>query len=136
MTFNSHTRHIISWFAQSLIAGDLGPDDSRDGRAQLFLNDPSIVGQAMEIFLYWLELDDKGDFLDSDKAEHRVAGLFIAQLSIWNTAKESPADASKCLSWSFDSRKNVTRGNAALSGMKCGNILSPTRAVRPRSAFK
>ena len=48
----------IRSFAQSLIAGDLGPDDSRDGRSQLFLKDPGVVGQAMAVFLYRLELDD------------------------------------------------------------------------------
>jgi len=50
-------RNSISWFAQSLIAGDLGPDDSRYSRDQMFLKYPCVVGQAMAIFLYRLETD-------------------------------------------------------------------------------
>ena len=57
MTLSSQTRDAITWFAQSLIAGDLGPDDSRDGRGVMFLRDPSIVGEAMAVFLYRLEID-------------------------------------------------------------------------------
>jgi hypothetical protein len=62
----------IRSFAQSLIAGDFGPDDSRDGRSQFFLKDPSVVGQAMAIFLYRLELDPAGRVLNHDEAENRV----------------------------------------------------------------
>jgi hypothetical protein len=47
----------IRSFAQSLIAGDFGPDDSRYSRSQFFLKNPNIVGQAMAVFLYRLELD-------------------------------------------------------------------------------
>ena len=72
MKLSSQSRDAIAWFAQSLIAGDLGPDDSRDGRSALFLKDPSIVGQAMAIFVYGLELDDSGRVLNHDEAEHRV----------------------------------------------------------------
>ena len=59
----------IRSFAQSLIAGDFGPDDSRDGRSQFFLKEPSVVGQAMAIFLYRLELDSAGRVLNPDEAE-------------------------------------------------------------------
>jgi hypothetical protein len=62
----------IRSFAQSLIAGDLGPDDSRDGRSQLFLKDPGVVGKAMAIFLYRLEIDETGRILNYDDAEQRV----------------------------------------------------------------
>ena len=46
----------ICSLAQSLIAGELGPDDSRDGRSQLFLKNPGVVGQAMAVFIYRLEI--------------------------------------------------------------------------------
>jgi hypothetical protein len=65
-------RNAISWFSQSLIAGDLGPDDSRYSRDDLFLKHPSVVGQAMAIFLYRLEIDDDGMVLNHDEAEQRV----------------------------------------------------------------
>ena len=72
MKLSSRTRDAIAWFAQSLIAGDLGPDDSRDGRSAMFLRDPSIVGQAMAIFLYRLEIDETGGAVNHDEAEQRV----------------------------------------------------------------
>ncbi len=72
MRLDSQVRDAIAWFAQSLIAGDLGPDDSRDGRSALLLKDPSVVGQAMAVFLYRLEIDDSGRLLNHDEAEHRV----------------------------------------------------------------
>ena len=62
----------IRSFAQSLIAGDLGPDDSRDGRSQLFLKHPGVVEQTMAIFLYRLEIDETGRILNYDDAEQRV----------------------------------------------------------------
>ena len=37
MKLGTDVRNAISWFAHSLIAGDLGPDDSRYSRDQLFL---------------------------------------------------------------------------------------------------
>jgi hypothetical protein len=57
----------IRSFAQSLIAGGFGPDDSRDGRSEFFLKYPSIVGQAMAVFLYRLELDQVGQVLNTTK---------------------------------------------------------------------
>jgi hypothetical protein len=62
----------IRSFAQSLIAGGFGPDDSRDGRSEFFLKNPSIVGQAMAVFLYRLELDQAGRVLNHDEVEDRV----------------------------------------------------------------
>lgn len=62
----------ICSLAHSLIAGDLGPDDSRDGRSQLFLKNPSVVGQAMAVFLYRLEIDETGRVLNHEDAEQRV----------------------------------------------------------------
>jgi hypothetical protein len=62
----------IRSFAQSLIAGDFGPDDSSYSRSQFFLKNPSIVGQAMAVFLYRLELDQAGRVLNHDEAEDRV----------------------------------------------------------------
>ena len=54
----------ISWFAHSLIAGDFGPGDSRYSRDQLFLKHPGIVGQAMVIFLYRLEIGEDSEILN------------------------------------------------------------------------
>ncbi len=73
----------IRSFVQSLIAGDLGPDDSRDGRSELFLKDPSIVGQAMAVFLHRLEMDDSGQVLNHDEAEVRVQ-----QFVRWNSYRD------------------------------------------------
>jgi hypothetical protein len=62
----------IRFFTETLITGDLGPDDSRDGRSKLFLKEPSVVGQAMAVFLYHLELAEDGRVLNHDAAERRV----------------------------------------------------------------
>ena len=70
----------IRSFTQSLIAGDLGPDDSRDGRSLLFLKNPGIVGQAMAIFLYRLEIDETGRVLNYDHAEQRVRQFIKREL--------------------------------------------------------
>ncbi len=78
-------RNAISWFAQSLIAGDLGPDDSRYSRDQLFLKHPGVVGQAMAIFLYRLEMDDDGVVLNHDEASERVR-----QYIAWKNYDDQP----------------------------------------------
>ena len=52
MKLGLDVRNAIRFFAESLIAGDLGPGDSRDVRSGFFLEDPYTVGQAMAIFLY------------------------------------------------------------------------------------
>jgi hypothetical protein len=62
----------IRSFAQSLIAGDFGPDDSSYSRSQFFFKNPSFVGQAMAVFLYRLESDQAGRVLNHDEAEDRV----------------------------------------------------------------
>jgi hypothetical protein len=72
MKLGIDVRNSISWFAHSLIAGDLGPDDSRYSRDQLFLKHPGVVGQAMAIFLYRLEIGDDGMVLNHDQARERV----------------------------------------------------------------
>jgi hypothetical protein len=72
MKLGTDLRNAISWFAHALIAGDLGPDDSRYSRDQLFLKHPGVVGQAMAIFLYRLETDDDGIVLNHDQARERV----------------------------------------------------------------
>ena len=56
----------------ALIAGDLGPDDSRYSRDDLFLKHPSVVGQAVAIFLYQLEIDAEGRTVNDDQARERV----------------------------------------------------------------
>ena len=72
MKLGTDLRNSVSWFVHSLIAGNLGPDDSRYSRDQLFLKHPAVVGQAMAIFLYRLEIDEHGRVLNHDEAEERV----------------------------------------------------------------
>ena len=72
MKLGTDIRNAIRWFTFALIAGHLGPDDSRYSRDQLFLREPGIFGQAMAIFLYWLELDERGRVLNHEEAEQRV----------------------------------------------------------------
>ena len=72
MKLGIEVRNAISWFAHALIAGNLGPDDSRYSRDQLFLKHPGVVGQAMAIFLYGLEVAEDGRVLNHDEAEQRV----------------------------------------------------------------
>jgi hypothetical protein len=72
MKLSTDLRNAISWFAHSLIAGDLGPNDSRYSRDQLFLKHPWVVGQATAIFLYRLEIGDDGTVLNYDEARKRV----------------------------------------------------------------
>ena len=72
MKLSIDSQRAIQFFAQTLIAGDLGPDDSRDGRSAFFLKEPSIVGQSMAVFLHHLELAEDGRVLNHDEAEARV----------------------------------------------------------------
>ena len=72
MQLGTNVRNARSWFSHSLIAGDLGPGDSRYSRDQLFLKHPAIVGQAMAIFLYRLEIGDDGQVLNHGEAAERV----------------------------------------------------------------
>jgi hypothetical protein len=72
MIIGVDVRNAISWFAHSLIAGNLGPDDSRYSRDQLFLKHPGVVGQAMAVFLYRVEVDEDGRVLNHDEAEQRL----------------------------------------------------------------
>jgi hypothetical protein len=69
MRFTREARNAISYFAQALIAGDFGPDDSRHSRDQLFLRDPGVVAQAVAIFLFRIELDEAGHVLCHGEAE-------------------------------------------------------------------
>ena len=72
MKLGTDVRNAISWLSQSLISGNLGPDDSRYSRDELFLKHPGVVGQAMAIFLYRLEIDEDGRVLNHEEAEQRV----------------------------------------------------------------
>ena len=72
MRLGIDVRNAISWFAHALIAGNLGPNDSRYSRDQLFLKHPGVVGQAMAIFLYRLEIGEDGRVLNHEAAEERV----------------------------------------------------------------
>jgi hypothetical protein len=65
-------RNSISSFAGSLIAGDLGPDDSRYIRDEFSLKHRAVVREAMAIFLYRLEVDAEGEVVNHDQAEERV----------------------------------------------------------------
>ena len=69
MNLGIDIRSSISSFAGHLIAGDLGPDDSRYSRDELFLKHPSVVGEAVAILLYHLDVDH---ILNHDQAEQRV----------------------------------------------------------------
>ena len=57
MKIGLDARLAIQWLAQSIMAGDFGPDDSRDNRSAVFLKHPAVVAQAMSIFLDQLEMD-------------------------------------------------------------------------------
>lgn len=72
MKIGVDVRNVISWFAHSLIAGNSGPDDSRYSRDQSFLKHPGVVGQAMAIFLYRVEVDEDGRVWNHDEAEQHV----------------------------------------------------------------
>ena len=90
MKLGIDVRNAISWFAHSLIAGDLGPDDSRYSRDQLFLKHPGVVGQAMAIFLYRLEIGDDGMVLNHDQARERVRQY--VEWKNWGGEPEPPFD--------------------------------------------
>ena len=70
----------IRSFTQSLIAGDLGPDDSRDGRSLLFLKNPGIVGQAMAIFFIVLKLTRRAEFSITTMRKQRVRQFIKREL--------------------------------------------------------
>lgn len=55
-----------------MIAGHLGPDDSRYSRELLFLKDSGTVYQAMSIFLHHLQVNDEEVVTNHDEAEQRV----------------------------------------------------------------
>jgi hypothetical protein len=82
MKLNLDIRNAISSFAGHLIAGDLGPDDSRYSRDDLFLKHPSVVREAMVIFLHHLDVDR---LLTSDEAEQRVR-----QYIVWKNYGDEP----------------------------------------------
>ena len=73
MKLNLDVRNSISSFVGALIAGDLGPDDSRYSRDDLFLKHRAVVREAMAVFLYRLEIDAEGEVVnDYDQARERV----------------------------------------------------------------
>lgn len=86
MKISMDVQQAIRFFAESLISGDFGADDSRDGRSDLFLKDCGVVDQAMAIFLYHLDLDDEGRVLNHDEAEQRVRQYIRWQID----PRESP----------------------------------------------
>ena len=62
-------------FTHSVLAGEFGPDDSRDSRSDAFLKQPQVVAQAVEIFLESLRIDDDGNIANQDEAERHAAEL-------------------------------------------------------------
>lgn len=59
----------VNFFLASLISGDFGPDDSRDGRSSAFLKDPNIVARTTEIFIERLRTNHQGEVMNHDEAE-------------------------------------------------------------------
>jgi hypothetical protein len=70
---NKEISQAVRWFTHSVMAGDFGPDDSRDGRSAVFLKNPHVVARALEIFLENLLIDRQGKVLNHDAAESRAA---------------------------------------------------------------
>lgn len=62
----------VNFFLHSLIAGDFGPDDSRDGRSEAFLKSPHVVARCTEIFLERLRTNRRGEILNHDEAEQHA----------------------------------------------------------------
>lgn len=69
---SSHVSQAVNFFVHSLIAGDFGPDDSRDGRSDAFLKKPHAVARTTEIFLERLLVDGKGKVINHDEAERHA----------------------------------------------------------------
>ena len=72
MNLGIEIQRAIRFFTETLIAGELGPGQSRDWHAELFLREPGVVGQAMAVFLYRLEVTEDGRVLNHDDAESRA----------------------------------------------------------------
>ncbi|TWU02896.1 hypothetical protein [Stieleria varia] len=70
----------VSFFLHSLIAGDFGPDDSRDGRSAVFLRDPYVVARTTEIFIQRLLIDRDGMVTNHDEAEKHAVDYLQDQL--------------------------------------------------------
>jgi hypothetical protein len=86
MQISKNLRESISWFTHSLIAGDLGPDDSRFSRDELFLKHPGTASQAMAVFLYNIEIDVAGSVEKYEEARERVREYIL-----WKNANGIPA---------------------------------------------
>ena len=67
--FSPQVCRAANWFTHAVLAGEFGPDDSRDGRSAVFLKDTSIVSRAVEIFLSHLRVDAAGQVLNHEEAE-------------------------------------------------------------------
>ena len=72
MQLSQNIQDAVTWFTHALIAGDLGPDDSRFSRDELFLKHPGNASQAMAVFLHRLEIGEAGEVLNHDEAEERA----------------------------------------------------------------
>jgi hypothetical protein len=83
MLLGIDVRNAISWFASSLIAGNHGPDDSRYSRDRLFRKHPGVVGQAISIFLYRLEMDKAGRVLNHEERRGTRATIHSMENLWW-----------------------------------------------------
>jgi hypothetical protein len=63
----------VCWFTQSALNGDFGPHPSRDARSDVFLKNPGVIAQAVQIFLANLLVDKDGLVLNHEIAEQRAA---------------------------------------------------------------
>ena len=52
----------VNFFLHSLISGEFGPDDSRDGRSDVFLKRPHVVAKTTEVFVQRLAFQRSCDY--------------------------------------------------------------------------
>jgi hypothetical protein len=71
-TVSRDASQAVRFFVHSLIAGDFGPNDSRDGRSDAFLKHPHTVARTTEIFLECLLVDLDGKVINHDEAERHA----------------------------------------------------------------
>ncbi len=62
----------VSLFLHSLIAGEFGLDDSRDGRSAAFLKYPDVVARCTEVFIEWLLTDRNGKVSNHEETEQHA----------------------------------------------------------------
>lgn len=70
----------VNFFLHSLISGEFGPDDSRDGRSHSFLKRPHVVAKTTEVFVQRLLIDRDGKVTNHDEAENHAVDYLQDQL--------------------------------------------------------